>query len=98
MEKIVTDKLKSAVAGFFGIAAGLVDTVRPLAASKALRDNYTAINHAIVGYVMLSTTAGALKNMETKVIADQFLSEWIGLAQQIMGLIPSIALKDLSGM
>lgn len=96
VEKIVTDKLKSAVAGLFGIAAGLVDTVRPLAVSKALRDNYTAINHAIVGYVMLSTTAAALKNTETKVIAEEFLSDWIGFAQQVMCLIPSMALKDLS--
>jgi len=96
VEKIVTDKLKSAVAGLFGIAAGLVDTVRPLAVSKALRDNYTAINHAIVGYVMLSTTAGALKNAETKLVAYEFLNDWIGLAQELMRLIPTLALKDLS--
>jgi len=96
VEKIVTDKLKSAFAGLFGIAAGLVDTVRPLAASKALRDDYTAINHAIVGYVMLSTTAGALKNLETKVVADEFLNDWMSLAQRLMGLIPAIALRDLS--
>jgi len=96
VEKIVTDKLKSAVTGFFGIAAGLVDTVRPLAASKALRDDYTAVNHAIVGYVMLSTTAAALRNDETKFIADEFLNDYINLAQQIMALIPSLAIRGLS--
>lgn len=96
VEKIVTDKLKTAVAGFFGIAAGLVDTVRPLSASKALRDSYTALNHAIVGYVMLSSTASALKSEETKLLADQFLRDYIELAQQVMAVIPSLTVRDIS--
>lgn len=97
VEKIVTDKLKSAFAGLFGVAAGLVDTVRPLSVSKALRDDYTAVNHAIVGYVLLSTTASALKNEETRIIADEFLNDYIDLAQKIMGMVPALALRDLAG-
>src|SRR4051794_16995574 len=42
--------LKSAVASMFGMAAGVIDKVRPEAMSKNLRDDYTAFNHAAIGY------------------------------------------------
>jgi len=96
VEKIVTDKLKSAVAGLFGLAAGFVDTVRTLAISKALRDDYTALQHAIVGYVLLCTTATALKNEDTRLVAEECLADYIDLSQRIMSLLPTLALRDLA--
>jgi len=95
LEKIVTDKLKTAMAGLFGMAAGIVDTVRPLAVSKAFRDSYTAIHHAIVGYVMLNTTALALQSEETRILADDFLNEWIDLSHRVLGVIPGLVIRDL---
>jgi ferritin-like metal-binding protein YciE len=95
VEKKMTDMIKAVVAGIFGVAAGVVDKARPLAASKALRDSYTALNHAIVGYVMLSTTGAALKNEETKILADEFLNDYITLAQKVMAVIPSLAITDI---
>jgi len=97
VEKMVTDKLKTAVAGLFGVAAGLVDSVRSLPATKALRDDYTALSHAIAGYVLLSTTATALQNEKTKEIAENFLNDYICLSHKVMAVLPSLAIRDLLG-
>jgi hypothetical protein len=45
---------------------------------------------------MLSTTASALKNEETKLMADEFLNDYINLAQQVMAVIPSLTVRDIS--
>src|SRR3712207_9132960 len=63
--------LKSTVAALFGVAAGVIDKVRPEAISKNLRDDYTAFNHAAIGYHMLYGTALMLGDQKTAALAER---------------------------
>jgi len=94
-EKIITDKIKTLIAGLFGYAAGVIDIVRPLAASKALRDSYTAIHLAIAGYVLLSSTARALEHSTIQKIADHFLGEWEKISHDVAKVLPGLAVGDM---
>ena len=94
--KGVTDAVKTAVAGLAGVAAGAIDFVRPQSLSKALRDSYTATNHAIIGYIMLQTTGVALSDTETATLAQQHLQDAVSNAQAIANVMPSLVVQDLS--
>jgi ferritin-like metal-binding protein YciE len=87
--------IKSAVATLFGVAAGAIDNVRTKAVSKMLRDDYTAFNHAAMGYSMLHVTAHALGEMETMEIADRHLRGYARAVQEINQLIPSVVVWEL---
>ncbi|MBA3945683.1 MAG: DUF892 family protein [Herpetosiphonaceae bacterium] len=95
-QKTVTDSVKAAVAALFGVAAGAIDTVRPQQVSKALRDSYTATNHAIIAYIMLQTTAIALNDQETATLAEQHLQDCVHNAQAIASVMPTLVIKDVS--
>ena len=95
-DKKVTDTIKTAVAGLFGIAAGAIDAVRPQQVSKALRDSYTAINHATIAYIMLQTTGIALNDQATADLAERHLGDCVANAQAIAALMPMLVVKDLS--
>ena len=95
-EKTLTDSIKTAVAGLFGLAAGAIDAVRPQQVSKALRDSYTATNHAIIAYVMLQTTGIALNDQETADLAERHLADCVANAQAIASVMPALVVKDLS--
>ena len=95
-QKTITDTIKTAVAGLFGMAAGAIDMVRPQSVSKALRDSYTATNHAIIAYVMLQTTGEALDDAETAKLAERHLADAVANAQAIAKVMPALVVKDLS--
>jgi ferritin-like metal-binding protein YciE len=95
-EKSLTDNIKTAVAGLFGLAAGAIDAVRPQQVSKALRDSYTATNHAIIAYIMLQTTGIALSDQETADLAERHLADCVANAQAIASIMPALVVKDLS--
>jgi len=87
--------VKAAVAGLFGVAAGIVDKVRTEAVSKLLRDDYTAFNHAAIGYVMLHTTAHALTQPSTADIAARYLREYAEAVQKINQIMPGVVTWEL---
>lgn len=88
--------VKSAVSGVLGVAAGVVDHLRPESVSKALRDSYTATNHAIIGYIMLQTTGVALNDTETATLAQRHLQDHVSNAQAIANVMPSLVVADLA--
>jgi ferritin-like metal-binding protein YciE len=94
--KGVANTVKAAVSGLFGVAAGAIDHVRPQSLSKALRDSYTATNHAIIGYVMLQTTGVALSDTATATLAASHLQDSAKNAQAIASIMPALVVKDLS--
>jgi ferritin-like metal-binding protein YciE len=96
VDKGVTDAIKSAISGLFGVAAGAIDHVRPQSVSKALRDSYTATNHAIIGYIMLQTSGIALSDTETANLGQQHLQDHVRNAQAIANIMPSLVVKDIS--
>jgi ferritin-like metal-binding protein YciE len=87
--------VKNAVAGFFGAAAGMIDKVRTEAVSKLLRDDYTAFNHAAMGYVMLHTTAHALTQPSTADIAARYLRDYAQAVQKINQIMPGVVIWEL---
>ncbi|HEX2034097.1 MAG TPA: DUF892 family protein [Chloroflexota bacterium] len=87
--------LKTAVAAAFGMAAGAINRVRSQGTSKALRDDYTAFNHAAAGYAMLLTTAELLGFQETAELAAQHLQAYDQAVEEIAGLLPEVVAWEL---
>jgi len=84
------------VAAMFGLAAGVIGKMRTEEASKDLRDDYTAINHAIIAYEMMYTTALAAGDTTT---ADLCKRHWKDNAQFVMEInsfMPKLVLDELT--
>ena len=90
-----THPLKEGVAAVLGIAAGLYDKVRTEEASKDLRDDYTALNHAIIAYAMLHTTALALGDRETAELSKRHLMDNARFVMEINAFMPKLVLDEL---
>lgn len=78
-----------------GKAAGMIDKIRAEGVSKALRDDYTAFNHAAIGYTMLYTTATALGDQRTARMAQQGLQAYAGAVQKINHIIGEVVVAEL---
>jgi len=87
--------LKSAVSNAFGLAAGVIDKIRPEAMSKMLRDDYAAFNLAAVSYHMLYGTALMLGFSETANIAERHHRAYTDAIQDINQLILSVVAHEL---
>jgi ferritin-like metal-binding protein YciE len=87
--------LKSAVSSVFGVAAGVVDKVRPEAVSKCLRDDYTAFNLAAMGYHMLYGTALMLGFPKTAELAERHHRAYTDMVQDINQIILDVVAWEL---
>jgi len=87
--------VKNAIAGLFGVAAGVIDKVRTEAVSKALRDDYTAFNHAAIGYGMLYTTAKLLGQESTAQLAQTNLRDYASAVKMLEDLVPDVVAWEL---
>lgn len=87
--------LKKAATGVLGVGAGIIDKVRPDAVSEGLRDDYTALNLAAVGYSMLHTTGLALKDMPTAELAQKHLTGLAPMIMRINQILPPIVAREL---
>lgn len=88
--------VKGAVTGVLGVFAGLYDKVRTEAASRGLRDDYTALNLASVSYVMLHTSALALNEPATAQLALSNLKDLTPLVMQLNEAIPEVVVRELA--
>lgn len=88
--------VKEAATGVLGFFAGLYDKVRKDKASRALRDDYTALSLASVSYTMLHTTALGLSQGTTADIALNNLREINQILMDLSQVIPKVVLKELS--
>jgi hypothetical protein len=87
--------LKGAVSAAFGLAAGVIDKVRPEAVSKSLRDDYTAFNLAAIGYHMLYGTALMLSFPKTAEIAERHHRAYTDMVQDINQIILDVVAWEL---
>jgi ferritin-like metal-binding protein YciE len=85
----------AAGASVLGKAAGLIDRVRNDTVTKSLRDDYTAFNHATVGYTLLHTTATALGDTETADLAAANLKVHAANVQHINHIISDVAMAEI---
>ena len=88
--------VKEAVSTIAGVAAGLYDKVRRDPVSKMLRDDYTALSLASIGYTMLHTTGLALKHDGVANLGVQYLKDLTPIVIEISKVIPSVVVKDLA--
>lgn len=88
--------VKEAVTGVLGAVAGLYDKVRKDTASRALRDDYTALSLAAISYTMLHTTALGLHQNATAELAQRHLKDLTPLLVELSQIIPKIVLRELS--
>jgi hypothetical protein len=87
--------VKSAVSAVFGVAAGVIDKVRPEAASKCLRDDYTAFNLAAVSYHMLYGTSLMLGFPKTAAIAERHHRAYTDAVQDINQIVLDVVAWEL---
>src|SRR5262245_56656493 len=87
--------IKSAGSAAAGMAAGVIDKVRPEAISKNLRDDYTAFNHAAMGYHMLYGTALMLGFPQTATLAERHHRAYTDMVQDINQIILDVVALEL---
>jgi ferritin-like metal-binding protein YciE len=90
-----THPAKEGVAAMFGLAAGVVGKMRTEEASKDLRDDYTAINHAIIAYEMMYTTALAAGDTTTADLCKRHLRDNAQFVMDINNFMPKLVLDEL---
>jgi ferritin-like metal-binding protein YciE len=87
--------VKSAVTAALGTAAAVIENMRTDPVSKNLRDDYTALNLAAIGYTMLHTTGRALMDDRTADLAVTYLSDYTPLITEINEVIPEVVVSEL---
>jgi len=91
----VVTAVKRAGSAVVGAAAGLIDLVRNEGLPKNLRDDYTALSLATVGYEMLYTTALALEDREVAELAEVNFSDHARSVIRLNNIIPGAVLGFL---
>jgi hypothetical protein len=84
----VTETVKRAGSAVLGAAAGVIDLIRTEGLPKNLRDDYTALSLASIGYVMLHTTGLSFDDREVAELAQQGFSDYAESVSRLQGIIP----------
>jgi ferritin-like metal-binding protein YciE len=87
--------VKSAMTAALGVAASVIENMRTDPVSKNLRDDYTALNLAAIGYTMLHTTGQALMDQQTADLAASYLMDYTPLITEINEVIPEVVVSEL---
>lgn len=90
-KKTVKDKLAKAT----GKIAGLIDSARDDAASKMLRDDYTALSMIASGYTMLHTSALSSGNKELANFTQESLTRIAQLITETSKTLPHIVAEEI---
>jgi len=90
-----TGPVKDAVSSLAGVAAGLIDAVRPAATAKAIRDDHTYFNHLGISWLMLYTTATSLGDAETAALAQRGYEDTTKMIMHVDRILPKIVVEEL---
>ena len=85
----VAESVKRAGSAVLGAAAGVIDLVRTEGLPKNLRDDYTALSLANIGYVMLHTTGLSLDDREVAELAQQGFTDYAEALTRLQSIIPA---------
>jgi hypothetical protein len=91
----ITEAVKRAGSAVAGVAAGVIDLFRTEGLPKNLRDDYTALSLATIGYVMLYTTALSLDDREVADLAQQHFREYAEVMVRFNSFIPPAVIRYL---
>jgi hypothetical protein len=92
----VANVVKKAVASVLGLGAAAIDFVRTEKLPKDLRDDYTAISLAYIGYLMLHSTALTLNDIEVATLAQAYLREEAESMMALQHIIPAATVSFLA--
>jgi len=87
--------IKEMASAALGAVAGLYDKTRSEPISKMLRDDYTALNLAAVGYMMLHTTGVAVQDHPTAALALRHLKEYTPHIMELTEIIPGTVVAEI---
>lgn len=87
--------IKKAASSVLGMGAAAVDFLRSEKLPKNLRDDYTALSLACIGYVMLHTTAKSLGDEPVAQLAQQHLENHAKCVMTIHNIIPPAVMRYL---
>lgn len=85
----VVESVKRAGSAVLGAAAGVIDLLRTEGLPKNLRDDYTALSLANIGYVMLHTTGLSLDDREVADLAQQGFTDYAESLTRLQRVIPA---------
>jgi hypothetical protein len=94
-EKRAAESVKRATSTVAGLGAAVIDFLRTEKLPKDLRDDYTAMNLATIGYLMLHTTALALGDREVAEVAQHHFSDYARATMQLQNMIPTAVVSFL---
>ena len=89
------DVIKRVGSALLGLGAAAVDLIRTEGLPKNLRDDYTALSLASIGYVMLHTTATALDDLEVADLGRQHFADYAEALTVLQGIIPEAVVRYL---
>jgi ferritin-like metal-binding protein YciE len=87
------EAVKRAGSAVLGAAAGVIDLIRTEGLPKNLRDDYTALSLASIGYVMLHTTGLSLGDLEVAELAHQGFTDYAGAVSRLQASIPAAVVR-----
>lgn len=90
-----TKPVKDVVAAVTGVAAGLINKVRPSETVKSIRDDYTFFSQLGIAWLMLHTTASSLSDAETARLAERGYAETARVIMHIDRIMPKIVVEEL---
>ena len=90
-----TGPVKDAVSAVAGVAAGLIDAVRPAETAKAIREDHTYFSHLGISWLMLYTTASSLSDAETAALAQRGYQETTKMIMLVDRILPKIVVEEL---
>ena len=91
----LAENIKKAASAVLGAGAAAIDFVRTEKLPKNLRDDYTAVSMACIGYVMLHTTALSLGDTEVADLAHRHLKEHAKSVMVLHNAIPAVVIRFL---
>lgn len=90
------EALRAAASSMAGAFLGFLSKSRSHETAKMLRDDYTLLSLASIGYLMLHTTAVALRRADVADLALRHHRELAPLVRDIGEMLPHLVLRDLS--
>jgi ferritin-like metal-binding protein YciE len=87
--------VKEAVSAIAGVAAGLINAVRPSETVKSLRDDATYFSGLGIAYLLLYTTAMGLGDKETSMLAEKGYQDAARLVMHFDRILPKITIEEL---
>jgi ferritin-like metal-binding protein YciE len=91
----IAETVKKAAASVLGMGAAGVDFIRSEKLPKNLRDDYTALSLACIGYVMLHTTAKSLGDEPVARLAMTHLENHSRCVMTLHNIIPPAVMRFL---